>query len=146
MRRGYLLATLALVAGCYPDPYVPPEEDAGEDAGAPSVCVPECRAGQVCLGFRCVAAIDAGSDAGGRLDLGVDTGPSCCPIDPPSCGCVFIGGSTRAGLCARVCGEGDPSLWVRSRDAFGCERWTSSGTRCADAGFDAGGAAADDGG
>ncbi|MEZ4405840.1 MAG: hypothetical protein R3A52_05135 [Polyangiales bacterium] len=137
MKRALALAALLSAVGCYADPYVPPDDDVGVDAGEFSLCTPACRAGQVCVSFRCVAAIDAG-ESGLGVDVGVDAGPACCPIEAPSCGCVYVGGSTRAGFCARVCGEGAPSLWVRSRDTYGCERWTTSGKPCVDAGFDVG--------
>lgn len=137
MKRALALAALLSFVGCYAEPYVPPDDDAGGDAGDLSLCRPACAAGQVCVSFRCVLVTDAG-ESGLGADVGVDAGPPCCPIEAPACGCVYVGGSTRAGFCPRVCGEGAPSLWVRSRDTYGCERWTTSGVPCVDAGFDAG--------
>lgn len=98
--------------------------------GGSGLCTPECRAGEICFNFHCVAVIDAG-EVSFDEDVGVDTGTGCCPLEPPTCGCVYLGGSMLAGACPRVCGEGAPERWVRSRDSFGCERWTPSGEKCA---------------
>ena len=147
-----LALVVAFAFGCTS---TPPADDADVDVADAkeeefSLCGRPCPAGQVCRGFRCVAAApDASSaDAAGdatRIDGNVtDDAPptaACCPIDPtPHCGCVRAGGARRAdGTCRVVCDEGYPELWFRRTDLNGCSYWSASGLRCPadDAGVDA---------
>lgn len=119
---------------------MPTAADAGLDADVVeySPCVPACGPGMVCQSFRCRPAISTGADAGARSDVTAVRDVvqvRCCAMDPPSCGCVRIGGTAPAsGLCPMVCGEGYPSDWIPAVDANGCRVWRSSGTPCYDAG------------
>lgn len=114
--------------------------DAGADA--PDVteyspCVPPCGPGMVCLSFRCQRAIVTTPDGGAAVDARAADAVTvrCCPLDPPSCGCVRVGGTAPAsGVCPTVCGEGYPEDWVQRLDANNCRVWRTSGTACFDAG------------
>lgn len=107
------------------------------DAGEFDLCGGRCPRGTRCQGFRCVADGDGGReggvDAGAVFDLGEIAPTACCPVDPPSCGCVRIGGPRRSdGNCPMVCGEGIPQAWIRIRDRNGCQVWLPSGIACSD--------------
>jgi len=60
----------------------------------------------------------------------------CCPLDPPGCGCVRVGGPyLDAGECPRVCGHAFPESWRRVTDPVtNCPSWSWSSARCVDAG------------
>lgn len=119
---------------------VPEEVTAAEDVDL-SFCSPPCRGGETCRAFRCVGR-DAGRLDGATSELpGVDVafpseppvGSECCPLDPPSCGCVRAGGERFVdGTCLRVCGAGDHARWVRTRDASGCPIWQVPDVVCGD--------------
>lgn len=144
VRRGHHTAVAAvLLLGCASPP---PSRggfgtDAAVDAGEFSLCTRGCPEGSVCVGFRCVSRGDAGGAPLADVGAPVDTGPPpptghCCPLDPPSCGCVRVGGPVPpSGVCPRLCNIGFHEQWRRVTDPrSNCPAWSWLDLPCTDAG------------
>lgn len=75
---------------------------------------------------------DAAGDGGGELGgADGDGGGSveCCPLDPPGCDCVSVGGTKGAKGCVKVC-DAAPVGWKKLVDQNGCPYWQTGPQSC----------------
>lgn len=78
-----------------------------------------------------VSAADSAADATASSDAdgGDAADVSCCPLDPPGCDCVSVGGSPGPSGCVKVC-DSAPVGWKKLVDKNGCPYWQTGPQSC----------------